>query len=294
LIPGAMKRQKILSWKCRDRVLEVGTRPLIMGILNVTPDSFSDGGNFFDRNSAVEHGLQMVRDGADILDVGGESTRPGAAEVSADDEAARVVPVIEALSKQTHAVISVDTWKASIARRAIDAGARIINDVSALTHDADMPRVVMESGAGVVLMHMQGTPRTMQQAPHYDDVVTDVSRYLQTRVQTLEAMGVHRESLAVDPGIGFGKTVEHNVSLLANLASLASLQRPVVVGLSRKSFLGKLTGCEVSERLAPSLAGLVYGVLHGAHVMRVHDVKESCQAVAVAVRLMESRLCGRC
>ena len=289
-----MKRQKILSWKCRDRVLEVGTRPLIMGILNVTPDSFSDGGNFFDRNSAVEHGLQMVRDGADILDVGGESTRPGAAEVSADDEAARVVPVIEALSKQTHAVISVDTWKASIARRAIDAGARIINDVSALTHDADMPRVVMESGAGVVLMHMQGTPRTMQQAPHYDDVVTDVSRYLQTRVQTLEAMGVHRESLAVDPGIGFGKTVEHNVSLLANLASLASLQRPVVVGLSRKSFLGKLTGCEVSERLAPSLAGLVYGVLHGAHVMRVHDVKESCQAVAVAVRLMESRLCGRC
>ena len=284
-----MKRQKILSWKCRDRVLEVGTRPLIMGILNVTPDSFSDGGNFFDRNSAVEHGLQMVRDGADILDVGGESTRPGAAEVSADDEAARVVPVIEALSKQTHAVISVDTWKASIARRAIDAGARIINDVSALTHDADMPRVVMESGAGVVLMHMQGTPRTMQQAPHYDDVVTDVSRYLQTRVQTLEAMGVHRESLAVDPGIGFGKTVEHNLEILNRLYEFKDLGRPICVGTSRKSFIGKILNNEsASDRLAGTIATCTAAMIRGADILRVHDVKEAIEAAAITDRIISA------
>ena len=165
------------------------------------------------------------------------------------------------------------------------AGARIINDVSALTHDADMPRLAREYGAGVVLMHMQGTPRTMQKEPRYDDVAAQVSGYLRARVESLVADGLERDTLAVDPGIGFGKTVEHNVSLLANLGTLAAAGRPVVVGLSRKSFLGKLTGCEVSERLAPSLAGLVFCILNGAHIMRVHDVKESRHAVTVALAL---------
>jgi dihydropteroate synthase len=256
-----------------------------MGILNVTPDSFSDGGRFLDTKAAVERGLEMIREGADIVDIGGESTRPGAAEVPPEEEMARVIPVIEELKKRTSAVISIDTMKAVVARQAVEAGARIINDVSALTHDADMPRVAKECGTGVILMHMQGTPRTMQKDPHYGDVVAEVSRHLKTRVDALVAAGLDRASLAVDPGIGFGKTVEHNVSLLAHLSVLTETGRPIVVGLSRKSFLGKLTGCEVGERLAPSLAALVFCVLNGAHIMRVHDVKESRQAVTLAMAL---------
>lgn len=282
-----MKSQEILLWKCRDRVLEIGNRPLIMGILNVTPDSFSDGGKFLDTTAALERGLQMVAEGADLIDVGGESTRPGAGEVSAADEIARVVPVIEALAARTTVTLSIDTWKAAVARRAVEAGARIINDVSALTHDADMSRVAKDHGTGVILMHMQGTPRTMQKDPQYADVVADVARYLETRLDACVAGGLDRESLAVDPGIGFGKTVEHNVSLLAHLRALRATGRPVVIGLSRKSFLGKLTGCEVGERLAPSLAALVFCVLNGAHIMRVHDVKESRQAMTVAMALAE-------
>jgi len=270
-------------------VLEIGARPLIMGILNVTPDSFSDGGRHFDREAAVARGRRMIEEGADIIDVGGESTRPGAARVAAGEERERVVPVVEALARSADAVLSVDTMKASVARAAVAAGASIINDVSALSADEEMVRVAAASGAGVVLMHMQGSPRTMQDDPRYADVVAEVASYLAGRVADVTAAGVAAEALAVDPGIGFGKTVEHNLALLADLGALAGLGRPVVVGLSRKSFLGKLTGAPVGERLAGSLAALTFCVLNGAHVMRVHDVRASREAALVARAIEEAR-----
>ncbi len=264
-----------------------------MGILNVTPDSFSDGGRYCRLEDAVERGLQIAGEGADIVDVGGESTRPGAAEVPAAEETERVVPVIENLSRRTGAVISVDTMKAAVARAAIKAGARIINDVSALTFDPDMVNVAREFGPGVVLMHMQGTPRTMQKEPRYQDVVAEVSAYLKLRVGDLAAAGLDRQTLAVDPGIGFGKTVEHNLSLLAGIDAIAACGRPVVIGLSRKSFLGRITGREAGERLAASVAGLAFCVLNGAHVLRVHDVRESYDAVRTLVALRDQERKGK-
>ena len=260
-------------------------RPLVMGILNVTPDSFSDGGRFSDTAAAVAAAMQMVADGADIIDVGGESTRPGAAAVDAGNEQQRVIPVIEALAGETDVVISVDTMKAAVAREAMRRGARIINDVSALTHDAAMVDVAGEFGAGVVLMHMRGDPRTMQSDPRYDDVVEHIRAYLEARIATVTAAGLKAECLAVDPGIGFGKTVRHNVLLIAHLERLASLGRPVLVGLSRKRFLGLLTGAPVANRGAASVAGMACSVLNGAHIMRVHDVAEAAQAVRVAAAI---------
>lgn len=274
----------MLSWKCCDRVL-VLDRPIIMGILNVTPDSFSDGGQHYDRDKAVARGLQMVEDGATIIDVGGESARPGALEVSEKEELVRTISVIRELSAKTNAVISIDTMKAEVARQALEAGACIINDISALTHDPQMIEVAVESGAGVVLMHMRGTPRTMQDNPVYDDVLVEVRDYLVSRVEELLKKGLKKESLAIDPGIGFGKTPEHNIQLLAGLGEQVSLGLPVVVGLSRKRFLGMLTGCEVDKRLSSGLAALTFCVLHGAHVLRVHDVKESHEAIQVACAL---------
>ena len=274
----------MLSWKCCDRVL-VFDRPIVMGILNVTPDSFSDGGQHLDFESALAHGLQMVEDGAAIIDVGGESTRPGSIGVSEEEELARTIPVVRELSARTNVIISIDTMKAEVARQAIEAGACIINDVSALTCDPEMAGVAAESGAGVILMHMLGSPRTMQDDPVYDDVVVDVQDYLLSRIAELIENGLKKESLAIDPGIGFGKTLEHNIQLLADLEKQVALGLPVVVGLSRKRFLGMLTGCEVNKRLASSLAALTFCVLNGAHVMRVHDVKESHEAMKVACAL---------
>jgi dihydropteroate synthase len=289
-----------MYWQCRNRKLECGVRPAIMGILNVTPDSFSDGGRFTDTAAAVAAARQMVEDGADIIDVGGESTRPGAAAVDTAEELRRVIPVIEAIVTETDALVSVDTMKADVAREGMRHGAHIINDVSALTHDAAMADVAGEFGAGVVLMHMQGSPRTMQSDPQYGDVVSEIRCYLEARVSTVVEAGLARETLAIDPGVGFGKTAEHNVLLVAHLAQFASLGQPVLVGLSRKRFLGMLTGAPVEDRLAGSLAGLACSVLHGAHIMRVHDVKESAQAarIAAAIRgpeythtVMESATC---
>lgn len=247
-----------------------------MGILNVTPDSFSDGGRYVDSRQAFEHGLQMVRDGAEIIDVGGESSRPGAEVVSAEEELKRVVPVIKALSRETDCLLSVDTRKARVAQEALAAGAHIINDITALTFDPAMPSVARDGGAGVILMHMRGDPKTMQIEPKYGNVVKEVAGYLRDRIRQLKEQGVLTDAIAVDPGIGFGKTVEHNVSLLAHLDELAGLGRPVVVGLSRKSFIGKITGREVQDRLPGSLAAMAYAIRRGAHVIRVHDVKESC------------------
>jgi dihydropteroate synthase len=278
-------------WRCRDHVLRPGNRPLVMGILNVTPDSFSDGGRFSATDAAIRHGLAMARDGADMIDVGGESTRPGAAAVSEEEELRRVVPVVQGLRREgvstTGVLISVDTRKAAVAEQALANGAHIVNDVSALTDDPHMAGVVRRHGAGVVLMHMRGSPATMQQDPRYEDVAEAVSVYLGARLAELKGQGLDAETMVLDPGIGFGKTVDHNLQLLARLDVLARHGRPVLVGLSRKSFLGKLTGREAGDRLAGSLAGLVYAALRGAQILRVHDVKESVDAVKVLAALKQ-------
>ncbi len=252
-----------------------------MGILNVTPDSFSDGGRYADKDKAVEHALQMISDGADIVDVGGESSRPGSRPVDAATELGRVVPVIEELISRTDALISVDTRKSAVAEAALKAGAHIVNDISALEFDARMPETASRYKAGVILMHKKGEPRDMQEDPRYDDVVAEVSAYLKARVDFLAGQGIAPEAIALDPGLGFGKTAGHNVQLLARIEKLVECGRPVVIGLSRKRFLGQITGSAVNERLAASLGALAYCLLNGASVLRVHDVRESRDVFSV-------------
>jgi dihydropteroate synthase len=275
--------QLVWSAGCRRWVL--GHRPLVMGVLNVTPDSFSDGGRYFDHRRAVLHGLRMVEAGADLVDVGGESTRPGARPVEAEEERRRVVPVVAALREQTETAISIDTRKAAVAREALQAGADVLNDISAFRNDPGMTGLAVASDCGVVLMHMQGTPERMQDDPRYGDPVRDIAAFLGRQMDRLIRAGISAERIAVDPGIGFGKRLEHNLALLARLPELAALGRPVLVGLSRKSFLGRLTGREVGGRLAGSLGALAYAVLHGAHIVRVHDVEETCDVVEVLAKL---------
>ena len=277
-----MAERRSFTWQCRDRQLLLGEQTAVMGILNVTPDSFSDGGLHQTAERAIARAEEMIEQGAHILDVGGESTRPGAASVSVSEEINRVVPVIEQLAASSDVLISVDTTKSEVAEAALEAGAHIINDISAFTLDPDMVEIAMRYQAGAVLMHMQGLPQTMQVEPQYREVVTDVVAYLSVRVEDVISAGLAASSICIDPGIGFGKTVEHNVDLLAGLPAFSAIQTPVLVGLSRKSFLGKLTGCEVGDRLAGSLAGLVYSIMRGAHILRVHDVKESCEAARIA------------
>ena len=261
-----------LEWRLRDRVLHLGPRPLVMGIVNVTPDSFSDGGRFFDTSTAVDHGLRLVSEGADILDVGGESTRPGAEPVPLADELRRVVPVVAELAKRAGVPISVDTMKAEAARACLAAGAAIVNDVSGF-RDAAMIAAAKEFRSGVVVMHMQGEPTTMQQNPHYHDVVAEVTAYLEERLRVLGESGIPPEAVCLDPGIGFGKTLDHNLTLLANLDAVAGLRRPVCLGVSRKGFIGKLCGRELTERDPGSLAVACFAAARGqAHVLRVHDV----------------------
>lgn len=283
-----------LVWRCRDRELVLGGMPRVMGILNVTPDSFSDGGRYRMTDAAVARGLELAAEGAAIIDVGGESTRPGALPVPVEEEMDRVLPVIEALARALAAgpgeppLISVDTRKAPVAERALKAGAAMVNDITALAGDPAMAGVVRQSGAGAVLMHMRGAPETMQQNPVYGDVAAEVAGFLGARVKALVAAGLDPATLAVDPGIGFGKTVEHNLQLVARLDRLAALGHPVVIGLSRKGFLGKLTGRDINGRLAGSLAGMTVAVWRGAHVVRVHDVAESVDAARVAMELREA------
>ena len=282
-----MNDQPTLLWAARSRRFELGRRTLVMGILNVTPDSFSDGGRFLDPSRALEQARRMIDEGADLLDVGGESTRSGAAPVPEDEEIRRVLPVIEAIRSGSGIPISVDTAKAAVADRALEAGADIVNDVTALTADPAMPAVAARYGAGVILMHRQGTPRTMQADPRYADVVREVRDYLAGRIAGLAAEGLAPDSLAVDPGIGFGKTLEHNVALLHNLDALAGLGRPVVVGLSRKSFLGRITGRETDDRLAGGLGAAAWAIARGAHIIRTHDAKETCDMVRVVDMLRQ-------
>jgi dihydropteroate synthase len=270
-------------WRIRERDLAIGRRPLVMGIVNVTPDSFSDGGQYIDSSSAVAHALKLVEEGADLLDIGGESTRPGAAPVPVEEELRRVVPVVAALARQTGAAISVDTSKAEVARQALAGGAHIINDVTALGGDPAMAEVARESGAGVILMHMQGTPATMQLEPHYDDVAAEIAGYLQARVRAVVAAGVPLEAVAVDPGVGFGKRFAHNLEILARLHELVRLGRPVCLGVSRKGFLGKITGRSAPTELAAASAAVAcWCAAHqSAHILRVHDVAATRDAMLV-------------
>jgi dihydropteroate synthase len=256
-------------------------RPRIMGVVNATPDSFSDGGRFLDPARAVEHGLALAAEGADLLDVGGESTRPGSLPVEVEVELARVVPVVERLARETRVPISVDTRKAAVARAALDAGAATVNDVSAGS-DPEMLPLVAARGAGWVAMHMRGTPETMQQDPRYGDVVAEVLAFLRARVRASLEAGIARERITVDPGIGFGKTVEHNLELLRRLGELRSLGLPVCLGVSRKSFLAKLADDPSTDRRAATLAAVAYGVLRGAEVLRVHEVAPAREAARVA------------
>lgn len=266
-------------WKFGERNNELGDFPMIMGIVNVTPDSFSDDGSFLERNAAIDHALKLVEDGADILDIGGESTRPGADPVSVDEELRRVVEVIAAVREQTDRLISIDTTKAEVARQALVAGADIVNDISGLTFDPEIIGVCAESTCGVICMHIQGTPQTMQAEPCYDDVVRDVCRYLKDRLNVLEQAGIARERVVIDPGIGFGKTAQHNVDLLSNIATLRDLDRPVLIGHSRKRFLAKVLGRPVEERVSGTIGVAIAVAAQGADMIRVHDVRESRDAL---------------
>lgn len=268
------------AWRCGSLSLPLD-RPLVMGVLNVTPDSFSDGGRYPGTAAAVAHGMAMIEDGADIIDVGGESTRPGASELAATVELERVLPVLTGLAPAAAVLLSVDTRHAEVARACVAAGASIINDVSGF-RDPAMVEFAVACDAGLVVMHMLGEPGTMQDAPHYDDVVADIAGYLSTQAANLEGAGVAGDRIALDPGIGFGKTVEHNLEILRRLDELAALGHPLVLGASRKRFIGEVTGeTEPARRVAGSVAAALWAIEHGAAVVRVHDVKETVQAVRV-------------
>jgi dihydropteroate synthase len=257
----------------------------IMGVVNVTPDSFSDGGLYLDPDQAIAHGRRLVEDGAEILDVGGESTRPGAEAVSEEEELRRVVPVIRGL-RDLGCELSVDTSKAPVAAAALDAGAAIVNDVTALRGDPEMAALCAERGATVVLMHMLGEPRTMQDDPRYEDVVAEVQAFLAERLEAAVAAGIAEERIWLDPGIGFGKTADHNMELLRRLGELRELGRPLVIGTSRKSFIGRLDGSAAGERLGGTIASSVLAAVEGAEVLRVHDVAEVRQALTVATAIL--------
>jgi dihydropteroate synthase len=271
-----------LVWRCGEHHIELGGRTIVMGVLNVTPDSFSDGGRFLEVDAAVQRALQLRAEGADIVDVGGESTRPGAASVPVEEELRRVVPVVERLHAEApDLVVSVDTRTASVAGAAIDAGAAVVNDVAA-GRDPRMLETVASSGAGYVVMHMLGDPATMQTDPHYDDVVEQVRTFLDDRLRAADEAGIGRDRLCVDPGIGFGKTVDHNLVLLRDIDRILDLGVPVLVGPSRKRFIGTLTGADdPTDRVEGTAAAVAWLAARGTHVVRVHDVKEMSRVVRV-------------
>jgi len=263
-----------------------------MGIVNVTPDSFSDGGQFFDPEDAIAHGLKLAEDGADIIDIGAESTRPGAETVTVEEEFRRLSPVVAELVKQTDVLISVDTTKADVARKMLDTGAHIINDVSGLQFDPDLAGVVAESQCPVVIMHIQGTPRTMQKNPSYDDVIKDILLYFRERIDYARSRGIADEQILIDPGIGFGKTVDHNHRIIRKLQQFTSLGFPVLVGASRKSYIGKTLDLPVEDRLYGSLAVAAMAVLNGASVLRVHDVRETRQVTRMMDAILRTDTTG--
>ncbi|MEC4889970.1 MAG: dihydropteroate synthase [Nitrospira sp.] len=275
-------------WLARGRHMHIGARPLIMGIVNVTPDSFSDGGQFLDPEKALAHAMDLAEQGADIVDLGAESTRPGASPVDVEVELKRIVPLVASLAKRVAIPISVDTMKARVAQAAIDAGASIVNDVSGLRFDPEMASIVARTEAGLVLMHMQGMPEGMQQAPQYEDVATEVCAFFKERLIAAEQAGISKSQIVLDPGIGFGKLQEHNVELLNRLSVFSALNLPILVGLSRKAFLGKILDRPVQERMWGTAAAVALAVDRGAAILRVHDVAEMLDVVKVAAALKAS------
>lgn len=269
------------GWRTSRRVIDL-SKPVLMGVLNITPDSFSDGGRYLDPDAALQRVERLQREGADVIDIGGESTRPGSLRVEEDEELRRVIPVIEAARRHVDAAISVDTTKATVARNALEAGAEIVNDISGLRFDPRIARLAAESGAGLVLMHIRGTPRTMQQDIHYDDLVGEVRAELAQSVKRALDSGCKSDQLVVDPGIGFGKTAEQNLALIDQLAEIGRLGYPVLVGPSRKSFIGKALGLELEDRVEATLAACVVALLRGARVFRVHDVMAARRALDMA------------
>ncbi len=259
----------------RKRKLDFSSRTHLMGVLNVTPDSFSDGGKFFKPEAAINQALRMVEQGADIIDVGGESTRPGADAITVEEELRRVIPVIKEITKKTDIPVSIDTYKSEVAKEALDAGAEMINDISALRFDPQMKEVAARYNVPVVLMHIKGTPKNMQDNPFYENLIQEISDYLKESIELAENSGIDEEKIIIDPGIGFGKRLEDNLEILRNLEKLTSLRKPILVGLSRKSFIGKVLDLPLAERMEGSLAALAVAICNGANILRVHDVKES-------------------
>jgi dihydropteroate synthase len=268
--------------RCRKKVLALGKRTLLMGVLNVTPDSFSDGGLFFDKDKAIVHGLRMVEEGADILDIGGESTRPGSKPLELEEELRRVIPVIETLTKEINLPISIDTYKSTVAERAIEAGAEIINDISGLHFDQNLAKVAAKEGTPLILMHIRGTPETMQRDVHYESLFSEILQFLKDSIQMAESAGVDPGQIIVDPGIGFGKTLEDNLLIIKNLFEFRILGKPILLGTSRKSFLGKILNAGTEDRLEGTLSSIAIGVLNGAHIIRSHDVLQAKRTIAVA------------
>jgi len=273
------KKEFLLNF--RHRKYNLSERTHIMGVLNVTPDSFSDGGKFLNLEKAISHGLKMVEEGADIIDVGGESTRPGSLPVSLEEETKRVIPVIETLAKKIQIPISIDTYKSQIAQKAVEAGAELINDISGLRFDSEMGKLAAKYNIPVIIMHIKGTPQNMQENPFYENVVREIKEYFEERINFSDSMGIKEENIILDPGIGFGKRFEDNLAILKNLKEFKRLERPLLVGLSRKSFIGKILDVPVEERLEGSLGALAYSIMQGANIARVHDVKESVRVVKV-------------
>ena len=261
------------KWKCRSKCLELERETVVCGILNLTPDSFSDGGLYTDKQKAIDRAYQMVDEGVDMIDIGGESTRPGALPVSVDEERARIMPVLEKLVDKLNVPISIDTCKSQIAREALELGVDIINDITSLGEDPGMASVVAESGAGIILMHMQGRPRSMQENPQYGDVVSEITEFLMKAIDKAVSLGISRERIVVDPGIGFGKKTKHNLEIIKRLHEFESLGRPILIGVSRKSVIGDVLNLPLEERLEGTAALIACAIGSGANIVRVHDVK---------------------
>ena len=275
-----MRKEYILQVNGKNYTL--GQRTWVMGVINVTPDSFSEGGLYLDKNKAVERGLQLREEGSDIIDIGGESTRPGSEPISQEEELRRVIPVISALREKTDSLISIDTTKPAEARAALDAGADIINDISSFRFDPKMLSLAAQYDVPVILMHMKGKPKTMQVNPFYENVLLEVKSFLKKKLEVAQATGIKKEKIIIDPGIGFGKRFKDNLVLINNLNFLEDLDRPILIGISRKSFIGKILNSPPQERLEGTIASAILSIIHGAHILRVHDVASVKRAVLVA------------
>ncbi len=286
---GFRREEFVLRWN--NHSLNLGKRTLIMGVLNVTPDSFSDGGLFFKKDRAIEQGLAMAREGADIIDIGGESTRPYAETLSHDEELARVIPVIEALSKEINLIISIDTTKAPVAGRALSAGACMINDISALRFDPEMASVAAEAGVPIILMHMQGTPGNMQDNPTYNRLIPEIFDFLKDAIDRATRAGIRKDLIVVDPGLGFGKKFHHNLEIINGLHRFSSLGRPVLLGISRKAFIGHILDKTPPERDTGTMASVSAAIMNGAHIVRVHNIKMTLETVKIidAIRTADEK-----